>query len=460
MPDQEQLEEILIAQIDTLIQNLERIRTVLNVMVAEQIKPAALFPSNTADTIQGKFNRKITGQKTKLEEIKRKLMVQGYSQETLAGAWNDFAAIKEEANLIFNLCLDFLGGMAVRRWELEDGICALAEKMLERFASDIGIGWQSVLILGDERPFDDIIKLTAIIRLRFPEWDIWSLPFIGYEFGQLAARQDLSASLENYFEDKKEKIKQLITHSDIPESELSRQPRSVIEMREGYQNNVRTKEDVDRYIEQQIIHLRNLFADIFATYFMGPAYVYSRTYLRLMPTDVWKDQTYKVAMGRRLAVMKSTLMEMNKASKENRFSPDIYAGVIDHLTEIWKRTIQAFQTDFNGEFTFNDPYDDWFTEAYKILDEEFSDKKFMPQHWNQANELSKSLLEHPTINPTTKISVILNAAWIGRMLHPNRVGDLARIAQKLLDELVNQSASAVTERPPQPTGGRDLTIGR
>ncbi len=421
MPKEEKEENILVAQIDALIQNLDRI---YNLLQNDKIEPEFRNP------IYGKFGLAINTRKYDLEKLKERVEGKNLTGAQLAEEWKKYTDVRVKGQRVFDQCLDFLGGVAVRRMELEEGICSLAEDLVKYFAERTGVSWSSVMILGEERPFDDVAQLTQIIRLQFPEWDIWSLPFTAYEFGQLVARAETLTELFKFFVDEEELIRQLIEKENLTEEEFINLAPDIKAHRQEYQSDKTNTRLVERFLEQQRVHMRGLFADAFATYFLGPAYLYARLYLRLIPTDVLQEEPHKPSLGRRIFFMLETLEKMNDAQKTGPYDTGPYYTEIQRIKGIWSKTIAGVAPGYR----FGKPYDDWFAKMYSNLEKNYRGVGLKAQAWKEATELGKRLLDDSAgVPPGTSLPVILNAAWYCRFNHPDRRVEIAKAARKLCD---------------------------
>lgn len=424
MPE-ERKENLLIAHIDALIKNLQRIDTLLkNNKIEKQFR-----------AVYGKFSLATTPLRKDLAKLREKVQRSSLAEQELAEAWQIYAASQQDAQRVFAQCLDILGGMYVRTMELEEGICDLAEHLVRHYVRQTGIDWSSVMILGEERLFDNVAQTTQIIRLRFPEWDVWSLPFTAYEFGLLVTRGDNIRRLNEFFENEAKRIRGLITEEDIAPEGLSS---DIQAYRREYQSNYKHDEEVEEFIQQQLLHMKTLFADAFATYFLGPAYLYARLYLRLLPTGVFRDRAHEPSLARRMYFMLKTLEKMNEAGKKDSFDSGPYRGEIQRLTALWTETVQAVRPGYKGEFQFGKPYDDWFSEMYDQLQRVYDDEGLSYAEWDQAKKLGEELLDSPQVLPRTPLPVILNAAWYCRVHHPERLLDIEKQVRALCKQAVSE----------------------
>lgn len=448
--------EILVSQIESVKQNLERARSLFeNLMILPGQYPEK-FPEGFPETrIKGKFAIAIQAQNIALDGLQKKIIMENLDQGGIIAAWQELSEIKSQVNLIYSQCLDFLGGLAVKKWELEAGFCNLAEKMVAQLETHTGVSWNSVLILGDERPFDDIAEITEIIRLRFPEWDIWSLPFIACEYGQIVARNSFADKhiFGGLFGDEEVLIEELITVEDIDEFKKAKDlginsqnlAPTFRKARQEYQANPdQMRAHLQDFVDHKYYQLKILFADIFATYFLGPAYIYARTYLRLIPIGIQEDYLYKPSMERRLAFMLATLKNMSEDGKI--YDQKLYDHENNRFSRLWKETVVPVQSDYSPGKLGGEPYDSWFSICYQKLKGIYPSQSFTASDWEQAKDLAEFLLdEDPDLDPVTPVSVILNAAWIRRLDQPGPK-EQPEMKGKWSDRVETRNAKLIAEK--------------
>jgi hypothetical protein len=133
------------------------------------------------------------------------------------------------------------------RQEPAPGICALADRMLRRYARLTGVNWSGRTILGAD---PELETRTDLIRLRFPDWSPWSLPLMTHEFGHLVALDTPEF---------------LALHRSLIDG-VGRVPP------EALQKVKDTGPDRLDWLQRRGRHLHELFADIFATLALGPAF--------------------------------------------------------------------------------------------------------------------------------------------------------------------------------------------
>ena len=149
-------------------------------------------------------------------------------------AWNKFREASKESQAIFAEYVDFLSGLALRDAGFDESISRMAEYLIRTYKTNRApiYEWMALPTTGRET----VAKtLARIIRVGFPEWTVWALPFTAHAFWHVTARHDFAGDLP-----------------DIPE------------------------------------RFQTCLADAFATYTMGPAYAYACFFLSLNPLEPYE----------------------------------------------------------------------------------------------------------------------------------------------------------------------------
>ena len=157
--------------------------------------------------------------------------------------WETLAKVRSETALPMVECLAFALGPLVRGipWQgdrgLDNGFCDLADEMLRELGVRSPQNWSRRTVLSDS---EFITDPAQIIRIRFPVTSIWDLPVAAHEFGHLLGQGSRSPL----------------------------QPR-IEALAYGYQ-------------ERNWVHEH--FADLFATYVLGPAFACTCLLTRFDPS--------------------------------------------------------------------------------------------------------------------------------------------------------------------------------
>lgn len=468
--------EVLRSQVLALKAGLQR--------VYDMVSHGMLAPENRP--VYGKFYSAINPRQHRLVELEKRI-----DQGSLEEIWQEFAMIKDEAQRVFDQCLEFFGGLAVRKWDLGKAgeWCELAERLVSHYVQKTGAPPHSIMIVGEERPIDAVARTTQIIRIRFPEWDIWSLPLTIHELGQLVAvhhdalelrgysmeeerrlqwllesdaveandlagcsdeilrlrarfqpsevAADIIAFLKKYPGEKGEMVRRLVMRDGLTEKDMRDKHPGIIELRKKHQRSPAVME-VNHFLEQQHFHLPCLFGDIFSTYFLGPAYPYARLYLRLIPSEISREQPFAPSMDKRMAYMLLTLQNMNEEAKK-QYSDGPYSGELKRLEDLWKETVKPWRPECRPRdlaCNLGKPYDDWFKEMYEKIKSTFTGAGLASGDWQMARNLSDRISEGqtPAKGEPLSFSTILNAAWLCRHRQPGRLADIEREVITLLKE--------------------------
>lgn len=397
---------ILSAQMDALEQNLGSVEKILD---SEEIKER--FPAISRllkKTIRGRI-KSVKRIRENLETILKDAGKDDQTKEkALATAWKKHTDVRRKSREVFRECHDFLSGIAVRDKHKQlderiEAICCVADKLLTRYATDLDVRWSSVTIPGEE-PLS--ATLARIIRLRFPEWDVWNLPFAFHEFGHVVANET-----------------------------------------KDFQDFLKEQDSDD----QRKSHLNELFADAFATYMLGPAYACASILLRFDPRTAYEEEEHRASYARRVYLILETLKKMDATlAGSGPFAKGPYEDIIHKLQDAWTSALKGARS--SGRLADEDKnlLDSWFTEIYDILD---SEVLIMYEGWSTAETLSGELLKaKPASKKLTgreELRDVPNAAWHCRLYKASRdkVSEVSRRAAELCEPIIERAEKRVPEKP-------------
>ena len=383
---------ILIAQSTALVESLESAKATIN---HEKIN------SELRQKVYGRFSGQIDRQLQKLRQ-EVELVDNGQS---LALAWNVFRQNRKDCNELLNECFGFLEGALLRSSGLDLGICKIADAIVDRL-SDYTYPWNRFVIVAEESFFAD---MTEIIRLQFPEFTIWNLPIIGHEFGHFVGRQ-----LRNSI--KPDLFKMIV--------------------------NAEGKRDLN---SQDETFLYEQFADLFATYALGPAFACTSLFLAFKPAKDTDGREHPSDAKRAYFILQ-TLERMN--GKED-LSP--YRNIIERLSESWQKNQEAA-----GVITPLLPetismLQGRLNHLYHALDENLLGVKYSADGWHQICVLADGFLEKSVgelveelVTHENALPDILNIAWVCRILNwrkPYLTEQINQKALKLSQEIIQRKSS-------------------
>jgi hypothetical protein len=231
-----------------------------------------------------------------------------------AAAWDQLAALQAAGQPLQEETLSFLGSVLIRR----DGrdreppalagnsagpsLCELADRLLAEYEERTGLAWNSRTILGPGALVD---LDTEIIRIRFPDWSLWSLPVVAHEFGHVVAR------VTPVFRHFQQHYPHTLAAGDVSTRRLAAQ-------------------------------LEELFADVFATYSCGPAFAAAMIVLHFDPIAAHAARGDHPTHQQRVDVICHTLEAMEAAGGGPAAAS--FAGVARRLRELWQESLDSAGT--------------------------------------------------------------------------------------------------------------------
>jgi hypothetical protein len=298
----------------------------------------------------------------------------------LEQGWRDLHEIRAESAPMFAECLALVEGGLVRGIGLDRGLCRVADTLLEELARLSERPWTRFTVLDEGEYFHD---LAEVIRLRFPDVSVWSLPVAAHEFGHYVGG----------------------TFEDSPDVALS-----------GWFLRSRAAG------EQAHAHLHEQFADCFATYALGPAYACMCVLQRFDPrsADVG-GELHPDAMSR-VALCLDALKRMN-GDAGMMVSP--FSRIIRGLGDAWDEMVLT-STGRHPDLS------DAARTRLEAVGEQHWDllEHAVPQvryrGWLRAYQVAETLIDQhrngaPLNADTDDIRDALNAAWATRIGGPPEI---------------------------------------
>lgn len=379
---------ILMAQIEALAENLRGVKRALD---ANQIDPGL------REAVRNRFERLINKQQMDVDRLRGEVE----NELMLEGCWSAFRDIRQDCVSIFRESLAFLEGALIRSAGMDNGICQVADFLLDDLSHRTDIPWARFTILAEEEFF---ARMAEIIRLRFPEFSIWNLPVTGHEFGHLVGQE-------------------LRVHK--PDGTY-RYPFQEILQREG---QIEPRNEA---------FLHEHFADAFATYTLGPAFACVCILLRFDPGVAYRDGREHPGSAKRAYFILRGLGKMDEA-EGGVVRP--YGGIIEHLWDLWRQNLAAAGQPENLDQGIVPQLNEWLEELYLLLDTELPPRARY-QGWLRAQRLSPELLSNKEAGRILKdedtLADVINAAWMCRIQHWDEGSYLVRKIGEKADELCHE----------------------
>lgn len=346
-------------QIRALLQDLEYVEDSLK---APQITP------ELRERVEVRFATLLQRQRQALQMVQREVD----SGQPLSLCWDSLLSIRAECVPIFRESLALTQGALLRSTGLDRGLCRLADALLDALSREADIPWERFTIVAESEFFAD---MAEIIRVRFPETSILNLAVAAHEFGHFVGPEI------------KERLpggRIIYPFQDMLERERRRGP-------------------------QYWSYLHEHFADLFATYALGPAYACTCLLQRFAPS-VESGQQHPSSARRAYLILKG-LEKLNRA-EGGLIRP--YAGVIDYLRDTWQQSMAAASLPPTPEQEACLELDSLADELYGLVSAQLPRVRYAG--WYRANKLAEDLRKGRELdlasNPDVTLPDVLNTAWI------------------------------------------------
>jgi hypothetical protein len=427
-----EIDEILDARLRVLERNLTR-----TIEACDATKRDLDFPEYPVD--RDAWNRAFkqvrgNAQTTagRIEDLRTEIEA---GEEDPHGAWLRYRVLHGETREVCRTCVELMGGFALRdrmpadqrdRF-LDRKICLFTEKLAERCGKLTDPDLNPLLAIPTA---EDALSetVTRIIRLRFPEWTMWTLPLVAYEYAR-------------------------VVFADIPQLQQAIED----ELTRRLQEN--PAQEHER--EQIRAAITTMMADVFGTYIMGPAYVCAAVLLRLEPLgggpDVERAETMFAAAQR--------------LYDPDRQDPGRF--VRDHVRSTWDATMGLVASGEELE-ALRKRAERFSRRALRtVMQTTYAEAAFPEyteegEHWSRAKALSEAwraqLQDESRRGPEDEayeLREVLNAAWRCRLLQPDRVSDFARQAREACDAVIGRGERGPKEiTHPKSAQGLSGQVGR
>ncbi len=357
---------------------------------------------------------------TALDKLKEELAANGPN----ADLWRRFRdKAFAPSQRIFAEYVYFLGGLALRDTGFDEGISRIAEDLIRTYKTKSKPPYPPMAL--PVRKEAVARTLARVVRVGFPEWTVWALPFTAHEFWHAIAREDFDQALRDVLTEQK-----VIGENDrIPE----------------------------RY--------QNCLADAFATYTMGPAYAYSALFLLLTPLCAYAppeqapgeastaeaaDETPVGDDTRAKAILEMLRLLGGKYTGAD-YSP--YVGVSEELGKTWAAAkAAAVPGDTARTEKDNGTAVSMVRALWKVL-ESCTCSPFLSSEWNQLPKLQHVLLDQPLA--VGELRKVLNTIWKWRVSAQDKKDtdveanmDMDTVAERVRDRILKKPGVPTTVQSP------------
>jgi hypothetical protein len=386
---------VFLAQLDVAETNLARARGVLRTVLRpddhndRQDRADHRFSAGELESrVESAFDLRLEPLEGRLANLRDKAR----NRAPLADLWVDLRTYTEQAAGVLDECRSFIEGTLLRRSAVDDGLCGLADALLEELGERTGIGWATPTLLGRA---DSYASMAGIIRLEFSDSTVWHLPILAHEYGHYLAE-----------EHRRRLLNAVDTTWEFPVLDY-------ISGQSGGGTDNRTAN-----------LLQELFADLFAVRALGPAFACTAILLRFNPSAPDSDSDTHPSDPKRAHFIVSALRKANPA----------YANAARLLERTWADSQRAAQVKpLKSEVVAQ--LDEWLAGLSEKLD--LLRRKSNYSNLPAAVGISRSLTPGGPMFDCSMTDA-LNAAWLRRAQQPGfgRLGDaLEQHIRKLCDHV-------------------------
>ena len=305
--------------------------------------------------------------------------------------WSALASTQGDIQRLGQETLAYVAGSLARQAGSDEGLCALADLLLDHIGSlEPRLNWRGFAVLAETSFLGD---LAEVVRLRYPGFSYWHLPMAAHEFGHFAT------------------------------------PTIRVRKRDG--SFIGTEYPVEAFLEQRWdrndqkkwFHAHEHLADIFATYVLGAAYAYYVLFLEIRPTNVRSVTTTHPSWRDRVAVITQTLGRLVQ-------SAGVTSQILDDVEMRWRAILELG----DAEAAQPDPLSGYVDFLLPMLDRHLKGLRYssFPVAQQLAGHLrAKASRPSATLTPRD----IINASWLARLDDPDPVTEADRIAERAVQLL-------------------------
>jgi hypothetical protein len=282
--------------------------------------------------------------------------------------WHLLAEIQAKCDELVRESFNFIQGALARDQGIDDGICAIADRLLDGLSARSKIGWNRLTVPADS---EFVTDLAQIVRLRAADVSVWNLPVAVHEFGHFIGTRIV-----------------LDGHHPFA-SELAKYASGSVEWS----------------------HLHEYFADIFATYVTGPALAATCVLSRFDPSDATEPSETHPSHVDRVYLMLRTLEELDRDA-----NTPAYGALRALIRKTWGEILNAA-----GRPTTLDPGDQTrldaiFTALYPIVTAGVPQLRY--DGMLVAHQVKRAINEGKPAPAGASVIDVVNGAWLARIERP------------------------------------------
>jgi hypothetical protein len=339
--------------------------------------------------------------------------------------WEELEEVRGNCVAAFGECLEFCQGTISREEGFDGGGCHTADHLLDGIATAARVDWHGLTIMGESEVYGD---MAGIITLRFPQDSLWHLPIAAHEFGHFAGPE---MGLDRYTELRK-------FERGAAKGVADEAPEKTFPIREIL------RREWEKGSQIRWSYVYELFADMFATYALGPSYAYTCVYLRFDPGSAKLRTREHPSPAERMDVVLRTLRQMDhEADIAIPLDPELSG-----LEETWRESVSSAGVDPELTEKELDRLSPIWSRFYALLRDRPSDLPYATFGRARvvADELQSGQVNRQCEPRRDALADVLNGAWMAAAAHwsePTRVRQIGARAQARIDELVRSDQDQV-----------------
>jgi hypothetical protein len=335
-------------------------------------------------------------------------------------AWSQYTTIQADSEQIFRECLELLGGLALRDRTNEEHLCKFADEFIKELARAVGRLSRFTIPVLDQSLSSTLRRVATV---RFPEWHMWTLPLVAYEYAEALIEENFGKLRDFASELADEAMAGTSQATDDVETERSQTEDE--------------QETIKRRLERKMCML---LADAVATYTSGPAYACSTIVLRLNP--LVNGTQGRPRDDERAALILGVLRTMSQDD------PPSFKDAAQTLDNYWKESVATADPGVGHTACATTPID--VARVLKKLRRAFfrpktaysADDWLLAQQWSSAwvqeiHARRKTLEVPDNAGPERRLRDALNACWHCRL---ETTRDFTPAEAETAEELVERIA--------------------
>lgn len=358
-----------------------------------------------------RFEQLISARQREIKKLRKQIQLGNEPPEEF---WKQLNKNRESCKLLFGESLAYLGGLLVRDYYSYHQIFSIADGLCEYLCKKTPVKQGLLTIPAVE---DSFSSMTNMIRVRFPDFSVWSLPVVAHELG-------------HYVESERRGTSFPYDYSKILE-------------KEGQGIGVLGGRNELILIEQ--------FADLFAVFALGPAYACMYIILSSDPRLAYASDEVHPSDAERVYF----ILNAHSKMRSRHYNP--FSEIINPLKDLWDLSLQTLGMEPIKENKILDYRVDAMYEIFNNEKNKLSGVLYEPMRWITVHKLRDDLVSLVNLGnksdswdiefaierklgkyeTSVELPDVINAAWLFRLeeegIPPDEINQVAlSVCQRLL----------------------------